>query len=67
MCRWLHKLLFSSRSNRLVETVQRLDCQNREVRHDLKNIAARADALQVLFSKMRDDETWVRPRREDPH
>jgi hypothetical protein len=64
MCRWLKRLLFSNRSSRLVENVQRLDCQNRELKHDLKNIAARADALHQLFSKIRDDETWRHEKKE---
>lgn len=58
MCRWLKKLLFSNRSSRLVENVQRLDCQNRELKHDLNNVRTRIDSLHSLFSKMRDDETW---------
>jgi hypothetical protein len=60
MFRWLSKIFFERRTSRLLENVQRLDCQNREIRHDLKNIAARADALRELFLRMREDDVWRR-------
>jgi uncharacterized protein (UPF0335 family) len=63
MIDWLFRL-FTGRKERLTERVERLDHQNRELRHDLRNIAAKADSLHQLFSKIRDDETWRRPERK---
>jgi hypothetical protein len=64
MCRWLHNLFFNSRSARLIEHVHRVDQQNREVRHDLKNIQTRTDALRALVLGMREDEQWRLEQKE---
>lgn len=52
------------RSQDLIDKVAQVDQQNREVKHDLRNLAQRTDALRHLVQSMREDETW---RRETPH
>lgn len=61
-CGWLCnlcRLLYSRRSSEdIAKRVERMDKQNREVRHDLKNIEFRADALRQLVMNMREDDAW---------
>jgi hypothetical protein len=45
-------------SHGVAQKIHDLDEQQREVRHDLKNVQARADALARLVEGMREDDTW---------
>lgn len=54
-----HKIVrsvFSQRS--LAGKVDTLDNRQREIRHDLKNIQTRTEALKRLVRKMREDDVW---------
>jgi hypothetical protein len=44
--------------------VEKMDQQHREVRHDLKNVQASADALYQLVLRMREDHSWQQPQSE---
>lgn len=59
----LRQLLFRwfAASSRATRRVEEVDQQTREIRHDLKNIQARNDALARLVSSMREDDL----RRDD--
>jgi hypothetical protein len=47
-----------SRSQELVDRVAEIDKRNREVKHEVRGLAQRADALKHLVLSMREDATW---------
>lgn len=57
------KRLFRPTRKALVEKVQQLEQQNREVKHDLRNIQARADALKQLIMGMRNEDASFDERK----
>jgi hypothetical protein len=56
---WLKRLYCMWKSTDAIQDrVEQMDKRNREVKHDLNNIAFRADALRRMVMRMREDETW---------
>jgi hypothetical protein len=56
----MFKKLFDYPS-RLSRKVDEVDRESREVKHTLRNLAMRSNALHRLVTEMREDETWRRP------
>lgn len=52
-----------NRTQEMAERVAAVDQRNREVKHEVRGLAQRADALKHLVMSMREDDTW---RRETP-
>jgi hypothetical protein len=60
-----HKIVRSVFSQRSIAgKVDVLDNRQREIRHDLKNIQTRTEALKRLVRRMREDDVW-RNNRDD--
>jgi hypothetical protein len=53
------KTLFKKHTD-LVERVEKADCETRESKHKLRNLAMRTQALHRLFSEIKEDELWQR-------
>ena len=58
---YLRGLFHHSHTDKVTEHLEQIDQRNREVRHDLKNVQTRTDALARLIESMREEE---RPRWE---
>jgi hypothetical protein len=54
--------LFGKGTHDIAEKIEALDKQQREVRHELRNIKFQSDALLHLVETMRGGDSW---RRED--
>lgn len=59
---YLRGLFHHSHTDKVAEHLEQIDQRHREVRHDLKNVQTRTDALARLIESMREEE---HPRWED--
>jgi hypothetical protein len=57
---WLARVLHNLRSsNNLVTRIHQMDEQNREVRHEMRNIGTRLELIKRLVMNMRDEQpSW---------
>ena len=57
--KFLKNAFLVDRAQDLVERIQKVDRQNREIRHDLRNVQANTEAvkplLELLIKRMRED------------
>lgn len=53
---WFHRQ--QQRKKALLGKLEQLDKQQREARHDIRDLQARTDYLRALIIRMRDDQ-WV--------
>lgn len=57
---WFARLLYNLRSsNNLVSRIHQMDEQNREVRHEMRNVQTRLELIKRLVINMRDEQpSW---------